>query len=153
MKSHEESSQENPISPREHLYVNQGDEEEREDQMEDREEDEERSEVDADEMQRIARHIESAHDEGEEMLGEGLVEPEEDLEMRCVPCGEEVEESEEARKQVCRPKVRGPTETERRQHEILHLPYRNWCSICVGGVARDRPHSTKPDQEREVPEI
>ena len=29
-----------------------------------------------------------------------------------------------------------PTEQERREHNLTHLPYRSWCSICVGSKGR-----------------
>ena len=31
-----------------------------------------------------------------------------------------------------------PSEEERRDHELTHLPYRSWCRHCVGG--RGTPH-------------
>ena len=33
-----------------------------------------------------------------------------------------------------------PTERDRRQHELTHLPFRPWCADCVAGAAADNPH-------------
>ena len=33
-----------------------------------------------------------------------------------------------------------PTERERRQHELTHLPFRPWCADCVAGAAAANPH-------------
>ena len=33
-----------------------------------------------------------------------------------------------------------PTPAEIAEHELTHLPHRSWCSACVAGRARDRPH-------------
>ena len=33
-----------------------------------------------------------------------------------------------------------PSEEERRNHELTHLPYRSWCRHCVGGRGTNAPH-------------
>ena len=33
-----------------------------------------------------------------------------------------------------------PTEQERKEHNLTHLPYRSWCSICVESKARANNH-------------
>ena len=33
-----------------------------------------------------------------------------------------------------------PTKEERERHELTHLPYRNWCPVCVRGRGRNTPH-------------
>ena len=33
-----------------------------------------------------------------------------------------------------------PTEEERVQHFLTHLPFRSWCSYCVKRKAKDEPH-------------
>ena len=36
-----------------------------------------------------------------------------------------------------------PTEQERREHNLTHLPYRSWCSICVENKGRANNHPTQ----------
>ena len=38
-----------------------------------------------------------------------------------------------------------PTEAEREEHEKSHLPWRSWCSDCVGGGAVSQPHHPTPE--------
>jgi len=45
-----------------------------------------------------------------------------------------------------------PSETEVRQHQLNHLPYRNWCSICVRGKGRDMDHRKDTRGERGLSE-
>ena len=33
-----------------------------------------------------------------------------------------------------------PSEEERKEHEMTHLPYRSWCKHCVHGRAQNLPH-------------
>ena len=47
---------------------------------------------------------------------------------------------------------RQPTEEERRQHEMTHLPYRSWCRHCVKGRGKNAPHK-KQDDEGELHEV
>ena len=42
-----------------------------------------------------------------------------------------------------------PTEKMIREHEISHLPYRNWCVACVRGRGRSDPHRTRNDNRDE----
>ena len=30
-----------------------------------------------------------------------------------------------------------PSAEERRRHEVTHLPFRDWCKVCVAGAADD----------------
>ena len=55
--------------------------------------------------------------------------------------GEEVEESGRHRAKASHD-PRTPSERERREHMLTHLPYRSWCTICVGarGYALPHPH-------------
>ena len=49
---------------------------------------------------------------------------------------EEIEE-EDARPGIPAPMVPGPTDEERRCHDLTHIPFRQWCPFCVGpDVAR-----------------
>ena len=34
---------------------------------------------------------------------------------------------------------RGPSDVERRAHEIHHMPYRSWCQCCVRGRGKESP--------------
>ena len=40
-----------------------------------------------------------------------------------------------------------PTERERREHNVAHLPYRNWCRLFLEGRGLDLPHQHRPDEE------
>ena len=42
-----------------------------------------------------------------------------------------------------------PTEKMIREHEISHLPYRNWCVACVRGRGRSDPHRTRSENRDE----
>ena len=47
-----------------------------------------------------------------------------------------------------------PSATEIERHNITHMPFRSWCSACVAGRARDRPHHHGSAPETKgVPEI
>ena len=53
--------------------------------------------------------------------------------------GEEVEGSGRHRAKALRD-PRTPSERERREHTLTHLPYRSWCTICVGAKRYALPH-------------
>ena len=59
--------------------------------------------------------------------------------------GEETEEAENEGESGSRsvlkmldPKL--PSKAEREEHELTHLPYRNWCKYCVQGRGKEAPH-------------
>ena len=54
---------------------------------------------------------------------------------RCVP-------EEESRAPRLLPEPRGPSDDERRRHEVTHVPYAPWCPICVESRAIDARHSS-----------
>ena len=58
-------------------------------------------------------------------------------ERMCAPV-EEI--GEEARRATPMFVPRGPSEAERRAHEIHHMPYRSWCVYCVRGRGKESPH-------------
>ena len=60
---------------------------------------------------------------------------------------EKEDESEEASIPRSRSSARAPTEKERAEHNVTHLPYRNWCPICVAARGTSDPHRSKPAQE------
>lgn len=68
--------------------------------------------------------------------------------------GEEGEnESEEALEPQIPPNPILPTAQEVEQHNVTHLPFRNWCPHCVSGKARNRPHKKQKDKVHQVPNI
>ena len=48
---------------------------------------------------------------------------------------------------VPKPLPQAPTAEEKAQHELTHLPYRPWCSVCVQAKARDDPHRKQTNQD------
>ena len=55
------------------------------------------------------------------------------------------------------PNPRTPTKYEIEQHNLCHIPYRNWCPHCVRGKGINSPHkskSVKPEDElNNIPRI
>ena len=50
------------------------------------------------------------------------------------------EERQEAKRATGPPTPQQPTEQERREHELTHLPYRSWCPTCVQSKGRQDNH-------------
>ena len=48
---------------------------------------------------------------------------------------------------------REPTAEERREHELTHVPYRNWCEHCVKGRGKEEACRKRAEEESGVPEI
>ena len=46
-----------------------------------------------------------------------------------------------------------PTVEERREHELTHIPYRNWCPHCIRGRGKDLDHRKGIDEERGLSEF
>ena len=44
-----------------------------------------------------------------------------------------------------------PTDSERKSHELTHLPFRSWCRFCVAGRARADPHFVREPEYGGVP--
>ena len=65
---------------------------------------------------------------------------------------QEEEAERGARKPARMNDPREPSEEERKEHEMTHLPYRSWCKHCVGGRGKDAPH-TKQDTQGELHEM
>ena len=84
-------------------------------------------------------------------------EEEEETEMEVEIHGEEVVEriraSREERvvKKMIDP--RRPTEREVEEHNLTHLPYRNWCPVCVRAKGKDSDHRKSIDEERGLAEF
>jgi hypothetical protein len=68
--------------------------------------------------------------------------------LACKPCDEEEADKP---KQIWKPLK--PTVKEVEEHNLTHLPFRNWCIFCVKGKSKDDPHRRriKQDEEQEVP--
>jgi hypothetical protein len=57
---------------------------------------------------------------------------------------------EEALKAKALPNCRLPCHSEVEQHNITHLPFRDWCPYCVQGKAASYPHRKRKDEESDV---
>eukprot|EP00974_Lingulodinium_polyedra_P055473 5334657-Lingulodinium_polyedra.AAC.1 len=42
-----------------------------------------------------------------------------------------------------------PTEEERREHELCHLPFKPWCRLCIMGKAKEDQHRRTVEHEDE----
>ena len=62
--------------------------------------------------------------------------------------GENVEfgESEEAAEPRVITKPCRPSAAEVEAHNVTHIPFRNWCEVCVRGRAQDMGHVSKPKE-------
>ena len=66
----------------------------------------------------------------------------------CVECG--VDEVAILESKV----PRSPTEEERAKHELTHLPFQNWCEICVKTKANTPPHFKRdPSEKGRIPRL
>ena len=66
--------------------------------------------------------------------------------LMCSPCGPEEEnkgKDDEARKPRIPRRPNAPTKAEIEEHEITHLPPRDWCPHCVAGHGISNQHSVK----------
>ena len=82
--------------------------------------------------------------DGGEDLADLLGEPEERGDLEALP-EEEEEESFGSREAKGRGAPRGPTEKERAEHALTHLPYRSWCPACVAGRGLGPAHPTEKE--------
>jgi hypothetical protein len=60
-------------------------------------------------------------------------------------------ESEEAVIPQMVPEVRSPSDKEVKEHDISHLPYRNWCKHCVCGKGVERSSTSAGHQPGCIP--
>ena len=60
-----------------------------------------------------------------------------------VSCGALEDVSSEVRKPVKMLGPKLPTQAEADEHNITHLPFRNWCPQCVKGRGRAADHGTQ----------
>ena len=40
------------------------------------------------------------------------------------------------------------SQAEREEHELTHIPYRQWCPVCVRARGRATPHRSRTEQEK-----
>ena len=70
--------------------------------------------------------------------------------------GEQVEAEEETEAGIRRPikmqDPKEPSDEERREHNLTHLPYRSWCKYCVGGRGKEAPHR-RQEHQGDLPEL
>ena len=50
---------------------------------------------------------------------------------------EDSREDEDVQRVFCRTPPEGPTESEKREHEVTHMPFRSWGPACVQARAAD----------------
>ena len=46
-----------------------------------------------------------------------------------------------------------PSEPERIEHEMTHLPFRSWCGHCIKGRGREEDCRKATEEERRVPKV
>ena len=63
--------------------------------------------------------------------------------------GPEQEEKEKARSKT-RAAPEEPSEREREEHEMTHLPYQAWCPHCVAGKAPNEAHRKQEAEESKM---
>jgi len=94
---------------------------------------------------------------GEEVgaVGDKEISQEAALEPESLPEGDEeaIEASEEKRGVIKMADPRQPSEEERREHCLTHLPYRNWCQHCVRGRGREADHKKLKEQSEGLHEL
>jgi hypothetical protein len=78
--------------------------------------------------------------------------------LACQLCDDqEQEDQQEEGAEAVQPKALWkpirPTVKEVEEHNLTHLPFRNWCIFCVKGKAKDDPHrrTIKQDEEQDTP--
>jgi hypothetical protein len=65
---------------------------------------------------------------------------------------EEGEAPTESRKVTRMLDPRLPTKAEVAEHQLTHLPFRNWCPHCVKGRGKERDHRKQEGEDRGIPE-
>ena len=63
------------------------------------------------------------------------------------------EETAGRRKIVRKHDPHKPSEQEREEHEMTHLPFRSWCRHCITGRGREEDCRKTTQEERQVSEI
>ena len=88
--------------------------------------------------------VETEGEEAEEAEDEDVLKLKEEVGRKAV-----VEDKRELRKLG---DARKPSTEEVEEHELTHIPYRNWCSVCVRCRGKDLDHRKAVDEERGVSE-
>ena len=44
-----------------------------------------------------------------------------------------------------------PSKAEVEAHNLTHIPYRNWCPVCVAARRKNNPHYANREEKRAVP--
>ena len=57
------------------------------------------------------------------------------------------------RKVVRKHDPRQPSQQEKEEHEMTHLPFRSWCRHCIMGRGREEDCRKSMEEERQVPEV
>ena len=61
---------------------------------------------------------------------------------------EDIEEQQEARRAQGIPAPQQPTEQERMEHELTHLPYRSWCPYAYKAIAEQTTTQSKTTSQQ-----
>ena len=48
---------------------------------------------------------------------------------------------------------RQPSQQEKEEHQMTHLPFRSWCRHCIMGRGREEDCRKSMEEERQVPEV
>jgi len=100
-------------------------------------------EQESDSWEEYARRLKSAAEAKGERPEEEEKEEEEGLQLE--------EHGQRKTKRMLDPKL--PSSEEVRQHNLTHMPYRNWCPHCVRGRGKEMDHKKKKDtNEQDIPE-
>ena len=70
-----------------------------------------------------------------------------------VIAGAEDEQTEEINPVTPIRNVKLPSVAEIEEHNLTHVPFRDWCEFCVEGKASSHPHTKRKVTENEVPVI
>lgn len=93
------------------------------------------SPLNADNSVRPTDHNDMAGASSSSSRGRGHTEGEHEIELQ-----EDTDEEDEIQKPKIMKDPRAPTQKEIDEHNVTHLPFRAWCTACVTGAAKDRPH-------------
>ena len=101
------------------------------------------------------KSVSPIRDKAEEIMANECDSDGDNEDIICEPCGGDIvervskERDEENVKKMIDPKL--PSDEEVRDHYRFHIPYRNWCPICIKSKGRDADHRIT-DRDRTVSE-
>ena len=101
------------------------------------------------------RLMEVKRDEEVGAVGDKEVSQKSELEPENSPEKDEeaTEASEEKREVIKMADPRQPSEEERRERNLTHLPFRSWCPHCVRGRGREADHKKFKEQAEGLHEL